>query len=132
MLTSTLSYSDCKKALEAILSQIGKDTGFAPSTTDMMDLFNRLTSQKGGGGIYVDVPMGSMDDHIPSGARQSRPQPAGGGGLAWLFYPSPGEWQTRQRISVVFLRSVYSDRLGGMERIPFHYVEAAIHEMVHN
>jgi hypothetical protein len=129
IVVKTLAFGDCRKALEAIISRIAQDTGVAASHTDFLDLFNGITSQTRGGGLYVDVPQERMDDYIPAAARLTGPQPAGGGGLSWFFYSS-GQ---RQRISVVFLMGAYNNSANlAFERIPFQYAQRAVHELVHN
>lgn len=54
---------------------------------------------------------------------------AGGGGLSNFFYSS----NQRHRISVVFLMGAYSNSPKlSFDRIPFAYLERAIHELFHN
>src|SRR5262249_3044636 len=50
-LEEALKYRDCREALQKVLAQIGSDTKFAPSHTDILDVFNTLRGQTGGGGV---------------------------------------------------------------------------------
>ncbi|MEK6283937.1 MAG: hypothetical protein AABN95_26600, partial [Acidobacteriota bacterium] len=129
-LEEALKYRNCRQALQKLLAQIGSDTNFAPSHTDILDLFNALRNQTGGGGIFVDVNSQRLNDVLPERARGGEPVP-GGGGLSSFYYTDPGNWRTRQRWSVVFLKGVSSDR-PERERLPYEYVVALIHEITHN
>jgi len=113
------------------LGQIGSDTKFAPSHTDILDLFNGLKDQTGGGGIFVDVPGERINDFLPE---QAPPQSvAGGGGLSGFYYADPSNWRAQQRWSAVFLKSTYTNTTGlNVERLPYEYVVNLIHEITHN
>jgi hypothetical protein len=129
LLEQALNYSDCRDAMQKLLAQIGSDTNFAPSHTDILDLFNALRNQTGGGGIFVDVPAERLNDFLPE---QARGEPvSGGGGVSNFYYTDPSNWRTRQRWSAVFVKSVYSDR-PAFERLPYDYVLTLIHELTHN
>jgi hypothetical protein len=131
-LEEALKYRDCQVALQKLLAQIGSDTNFAPSHTDMLDLFNALKGQTGGGGIFVDVPRTEIDDVIPNESPRQQ-EPAGGGGLSGFYYTDRSNWRTRQRWSVVFLRGAYSDsQLIAFKRIPYDSLVVLIHEVTHN
>lgn len=123
-LEQALKYRDCRQALQKLLAQIGSDTNFAPSHTDILDLFNGLRNQTGGGGIFVDVPSERLNDFLPERARGE--PVAGGGGVSNLYYTDPSNWRTRQRWSVVFVKPLFS------ERLPYDYVGTLIHEITHN
>lgn len=78
--------SDCKAAVQKLISTIASQTGTEASHTDPLKLFNALTSQTGGGGVYVDVPAEHMNDYVPTAARTT--QPAGGRGChGFLEHP---------------------------------------------
>jgi YD repeat-containing protein len=126
-----LAYSDCLGALSKVLAQIGVEAKFAPSTTDPMELFNLLRNQKGGGAVLVDVPQERLKDFLPEKATFQAV--AGGGGLSGFYYNDPSNWRTRQRWSVVFLKSSYINTSQlNLERQPYEYVVTLIHELTHN
>ncbi|HBB87129.1 MAG TPA: hypothetical protein DC047_05900 [Blastocatellia bacterium] len=126
-----LKYSDCREAMSKILAQMGSDTKFAPSHTDILDLFNALKNQTGGGGIFVDVPGERINDFLPERARGQ--SVSGGGGLSNFYYTDPRNWRTRQRWSAVFLKSSYANTTqSSIERQPYEYVVTLIHEITHN
>lgn len=131
-LEEALKYRNCREALQNVLAQLGSDTNFAPSQTDILDVFNKLRGQTGGGGVFVDVAPVDLDKIVPPDKR--RTEPPGGGGLSGFYYTDPGNWRTRQRWSVVFLRGGgYSDSQPlAYERVPYDYVLALIHELTHN
>lgn len=131
-LEEALKYRDCREAMQKILAQIGADTEFAPSTTDIQDLFNAVRNQTGGGGIFVDVNSERLNDVLPERARGGKRVP-GGGGLSSFYYTDPGNWRTRQRWSVVFLKGAYSNsQPRAFKQLPYDYVVNVIHEITHN
>jgi hypothetical protein len=131
-LEEALKYRDCRVALQKILAKIGSNTNFAPSHNDILDVFNKLRGQTGGGGIFVDVPGGATASVIPPGAQVAK-EPAGGGGLSLMFYTDSSNWRSRQRTSIVFLRGAYSDSQPlAFRLIPYSYVLTLIHEVTHN
>jgi len=103
-------------------------TKFAPSSTDILDVFNKLKDQTGGGGVFVDVPPDKFHEVIP----QEKQPVAGGGGLSNYYYTDPGNWRTRQRYSVVFLRYINTANPFSVKQTPYMYVLSLIHELTHN
>lgn len=109
------------------------------SHTDVMDLFNMMTSQKRGGGVYMDYRRTEMDQHIPEAAVANAI--SGGAGASWVFSPEKKTHNTAgpyidpdtQRITTIYLRGAYVDgpRLS-FDRMPYDYVVTAIHELVHD
>lgn len=128
-LEKALNYSDCREAMQKLLAQIGVEAKFAPSHTDIMDLFNALRNQTGGGGIFVDVTSSQLEV-ILQGHELGERGP-GGGGESNFFYTDRGNWRTRQRWSAVFLKGGFSDR-PAPEALPYLYVLTLIHEITHN
>jgi hypothetical protein len=127
LLQSSLSYGDCKDAIAKVIEKIADITGSQASHTDVMELFNMMTSQTGGGGIYMDFQYPEMNEHIPEAARLSRI--AGGSGLSWTFGSSNGP----QRITAIFLKGAYSNSSKlAFDRLPYDYVITAIHELIHD
>lgn len=102
-LEEALKYRNCREAMQKLLAQLGSDTNFAPSHNDILDLFNALRGQTGGGGVFVDVPWGSSATVFPPGAKVGQ-DGAGGGGVSAIFYTDSSNWRTRQRVSIVYLR----------------------------
>jgi YD repeat-containing protein len=130
-LEQALKYSDCREALQKLLAQVGVEAKFAPSHTDMMDLFNALRNQTGGGGIYVDLTPSQLQELL-AGHELGEREP-GGGGEANFFYTDRSNWRTRQRWSAVYLSGAYSDsRPLAFERLPYLYLLTLIHELTHN
>jgi len=128
LLTKTLGYGNCKSAIQQLFSQIADGTGFAARHTDVLDLFDAMTAQTGGGGILVDLLPSQLNDHLPAAGRVAQ-QPPGGGGLSSFFYSSGH----RERWSAVWLMGAYSDsQRSAFDRIPFSYAVTLIHELAHN
>jgi hypothetical protein len=126
-----LEYSDCREALSKVLAQIGSDTSFAPSTTDILQLFSALKNQTGGGGIFVDVPEARVNEFLPERARGGAV--FGGSGVSNFYYNDPSNWRTRQRWSVVFLKTEYANTSQlNHDRLPYEYVVTLIHEITHD
>jgi YD repeat-containing protein len=131
-LEEALKYRDCREAMQKLVAQIASDTKFAASHTDILDLFNALRAQTGGGGIFVDVPWGTSNTVFPRGAIVGE-EGAGGGGVSAIFYTDPSNWRTRQRTSIVYLKGAYSDSQPlAFKQLPYFYVGALIHELTHN
>ena len=128
-LEEALKYKDCRGAMQKLLAQIGSDTNFAPSHTDILELFNSLKDQTGGGGIFVDVTPEELVTLMPG--RDLGERQAGGGGDSNFFYTDRNNWRTRQRWSAVYIKGVYSDRLA-LKRLPYSYLISLIHEITHN
>jgi hypothetical protein len=95
----------------------------------VLDLFDAMKAQTGGGGILVDLTFSQLNDHLPERGRVTQ-QPPGGGGLSSYFYTPSGH---RERWSAVWLQGAYSDspRLA-FDRLPFLYALILIHELAHN
>jgi len=124
-----LDHGKCREALKQLFSKIAEVTGFPASHTDVLDLFDSMRSQTGGGGILVDISMSQLNDNLPERGRVDQ-QPSGGGGLSSYFYTSSGQ---RQRWSAVWLRGAYSDSPKlAFDRLPFAYALTLIHELAHN
>jgi len=128
-LEKALNYSDCREAMQKLLAQIGVEAKFAPSHTDIMDLFNALRNQTGGGGIFVDLTPEQLQAHFAG--RDLGEREAGGGGEANLFYTDPSNWKTRQRWSAVYIKGGFSDR-PAPTALPYLYLLTLIHELTHN
>jgi YD repeat-containing protein len=128
LLVRTLAFGNCRDKLRLLFKQIADDTGFPASHTDVLDLFDALRKQTGGGGILVDLQSKDLNDHLPE-AGKLKQQPAGGGGLSSYFYVNG----KRQRWSAVWLRGAYSDSQKlAFDRIPYFYALTLIHELAHN
>jgi len=128
LLAKTLGYGDCKKAIQELFSKIAEDTGFPASHTDVLDLFDAMRSQTGGGGILVDITFSQLNDHLPEAGRIKQ-QPAGDGGLSSFFCASG----PRERWSAVWLQGAYSDRPQyAFDGLPFLFAVTLIHELAHN
>ena len=127
-LEEALKWGNCREKLQQILAQLGTDTKFAPSSTDILDIFNKLKDQTGGGGVFVDVPPAKFHEVIP----QEKKKVAGGGGLSNFYYTDPSNWRTRQRYSVVFLRYINTANPFSVKRNPYVFVLNFIHELTHN
>ncbi|MFL6208705.1 MAG: S8 family serine peptidase [Pyrinomonadaceae bacterium] len=129
LLKQQLATGDCDAATKKLIGSIAEVSGLAASHTSVMDLFNMMTSQTGGGGLYVDIPQARMNEYLPAEATKNLPPVSGGGGLSWIF----GNYQ---RITTVFLKGVpadssrYSIRYN-TARQPYDYVVTTIHELAH-
>jgi YD repeat-containing protein len=143
LLERGLSYGDCRAAIAKLIGKIAEIRGLEASHTDVMDLFNMMTSQTGDGGIYMDFQRTEMDQHIPEAAVQDEGPPiAGGSGLSWVFgyshgmHTGPGEVNSANhlhRITTIFLKSVYADAARKtFDRQPYDYLITVIHELIHD
>lgn len=74
------------------------------------------------------MPPDKVREVIP----QEKQQVAGGGGLSNYYYTDPGNWRTRQRYSVVFLRYINTANPFSVKQTPYMYVLSLIHELTHN
>lgn len=83
-------------------------------------------------GVFSLTCLGErLEEFLPEAAR-GQGAVAGGGGLSNFYYTDPGNWGTRQRWSVVFVKSGYlNSRPLASERLPYAYVVALIHEITH-
>jgi YD repeat-containing protein len=120
---------DCKKAMERIIDKIATSSGYAASSTDLMQLFRSLTAQTGGGGVFADIPYEAINDYVPKESALVQEEPPGGGGLSWMVLQKSGP---PQRVSAIFLLSYYSDYPHKLESYQFRYFGRAAHELTHN
>lgn len=114
-------------------------SGRKAAHTDVMDLFNMMTAQTDGGGIYMDFIRAEMQKNIPARAYEQLDEPSGGSGLSWTFLPVPDPMtglvpsEERRRILTIFLKGAYSDsQQKAFDRIPYDYMVTTIHELAHS
>jgi YD repeat-containing protein len=119
----------CKKAMEGIIDKIATSSGYAASSTDLMQLFKSLTAQTGGGGVFADIRSEAINDYVPRESAIIQQEPPGGGGLSWMVVQKSGP---PQRVSAIFVLSYYSDYPHKLGSYPFRYFGRAVHELTHN
>jgi YD repeat-containing protein len=119
----------CKDAVSKLINKIASDTGIEARFTDPLDLFNDLTSQTGGGGVYIDIPSENMAKYLPEDATRGQVPTTGGSGLAWVFW-SHSE-KNVQRISVIFRKGAFNPTPHEVGRLTAGYIVTAIHELTH-
>lgn len=94
--------SSCREAVKKLLTEIAAETKSELTSTDPMELFNQITSQKGGGGLYADITHNNMRERLPADSLRGYTPIASGSGEAWRFW-SYSE-KSVQRIAIIYLR----------------------------
>lgn len=126
LMEERLKYGSCADKVAQLINQVAEMTGIEASDTDVMKIFNRLTSQTAGGGVVLNVVASRVNDFVPPAARISGAVP-GGSGLSWVF----GQVSNPQRITTIFLRTVH-DIPYNTSRVSYQYAITGIHEALHH
>jgi hypothetical protein len=120
--------SSCREAVKKLLTEISAETKSELTSTDPMESFNQITSQKGGGGLYADITHGNMQERLPADSLRGYTPIASGSGEAWRFW-SYSE-KSVQRIAIIYLRySTGTPQSTGL--VMAAYLVTAFHEMTH-
>jgi len=120
--------SSCRSAVQKLLNEIAAETGAEFTSTDPMELFNQITSQTGGGGIYVDITHDNMKDRLPADSLRAYTPISSGSGESWNFW-SYSE-KNVQRMSIVYLRYTNgTPKSIGLAMAA--YLVTGIHEITH-
>jgi YD repeat-containing protein len=120
--------SSCKEAVKKLLTEIASETKSEFSSNDPMELFNQITSQAGGGGLYADITHDNMRERLSADSLRAYTPIASGSGEAWTFWSSSEK--SVQRIGIIYLRySTGTPQSTGLAMAG--YLVTAFHEMTH-
>ena len=114
--------------MKKLLTEIAAQTGSELTSTDPVELFEQITSQEGGGGLYVDITHDNMRERVPADSLRAYTPVASGSGEAWRFWSY--SQKSGQRIAIIYLRySTGTPQSTGLAIAA--YLVTAFHEMTH-
>ena len=118
----------CREAVQKLLNEIASENNIELTSSDPLELFNQITSQTGGGGIYVDVDHLNPKATLPWEVSRYMGGPnSSGSGDSFRFQSSSGDWQ---RVSLIYLRyTTGTEKSIGLAMDA--YIVSGFHEMTH-